>query len=108
MLSYILSSLIAFPLLLVAFSNVAPLVPQRPRYYIKTIISNFLLAIAVTYGLIFCICENVLGGDGLFGLWSTCRFFAWMMVQMTGIKVAVDGVEHLQGRPIIIVMNHQT
>jgi hypothetical protein len=108
MLSNILLSLIAFPLLLIAFRDIALLLPQRPRFYIKGIISHFLLAIAVSYGLIFCICETLVGRDGLFGFWSACHFYTWMMVQVTGIKVVIEGAAHLQGRPIIIVMNHQT
>jgi hypothetical protein len=108
MLFNILPSLIFFPLLLIAFRDVAPLLPQHLRFYTKGIISHFLLAMVVSYGLVFCICETLLGGDGLFGLWSTCHFYAWMMVQVMGIKVVIEGAEHLQGRPIIIVMNHQT
>jgi hypothetical protein len=108
MLFNILPSLVSFPFLLIAFRGVAPLLPQRPRFYIKVIILHFFLAIAASYGLVFCTCETLLGGDGLFGFWSTCHFYAWMMVQVTGIKVVIEGAEHLQGRPIIVVMNHQT
>lgn len=107
-LRYFLLSLIAFPLLLIALSYVAPLVPQRPRCYSNAIIPHSLLAVAVTYSLIFSICERALGGDSPFGLLSALHHFALMMVQMTGIKVAIKGWEHLQGRPIIIAMNHQT
>jgi hypothetical protein len=108
MLFKILPSLFVFSLLLIAFRDVAPLLPQHLRFYINGIISHLLLAIAVSYGLVFCICETVVGRNGLFGFWSTCHFYAWMMVQVTGIKVVIEGAEHLQGKPIILVMNHQT
>jgi hypothetical protein len=68
--------------------------PTTPSFYIKGIISYFLLAIAVSYGLVFCICETLVGRDGLFGFWSTCHFYAWIMDQVMGIKVIVEGAEH--------------
>ena len=94
-------------ILLNSLRYATPVFPQRVRFFVNTTLLHLLLLVAVAYGLILSLALRVIGRNGL-SLWSCCRFYVWMMATMTGINVVIEGLEYLNSRPGVLIMNHQT
>ena len=94
-------------ILLIAFRYVTPVLPQKVRFFINAGFLHLLLLVAVFYGLILSLALRVIGRNGL-SLWSCCRFYVWMMTTVTGINIVIEGLEYLNSRPGVLIMNHQT
>jgi hypothetical protein len=94
-------------ILLIALHYVTPVLPQKIRFFVNATLLYLLLLVAVVYGLILSLALRVIGRNGL-SLWSSCRFYVWMMTTATGISVVIEGLEYLNSRPGVLIMNHQT
>lgn len=79
----------------------------KTRFYTKLVISTTALFICLSYGLILSLSKKLMGRNDT-SMWSTCRLYAGIVSKVTGIRIVIDGVEQLQTKPAVFVMNHQT
>lgn len=93
-------------LLVITLSYITPLLPHKLRFYINASLSHLLLVVAVIYGQVLSLGERGIGRKGA-SMWSCCRFSAWMMTRATGIKIFIQGIENLDTRPAVLIVNHQ-
>lgn len=73
----------------------------------RVLISFACLTLCACYGVVASIVLRCVGYGGL-SQWTTARAFKYVMKWAAGVEFVVQGREHLESRPCVIIGNHQT
>lgn len=81
---------------------------QKARYYLNSFLYMFSMGVCSSLGVVYAVFLSLLPGKRFNTNYFVARTFYAMAGTLIGYKITVEGAEHLQTRPSIMLGNHQS
>lgn len=81
---------------------------QKARYYLNSFLYMLSLSVCSSLGVVYAICLSLIPGKRFNTNYLVARSFYAMAGTLIGYKISLEGAEHLQNRPSIMLGNHQS
>lgn len=81
---------------------------QKARYYLNSFLYMLSVGVCSSLGVVYAICLSLLPGKRFNTNYLVARSFYAIAGTLIGYNITVEGAEHLQNRPSIMLGNHQS